>query len=546
MSQWIELKLDDSPAPVTSSLRPKYTTEALDDVEGVRKRNEEAVRLVTGKIEKLREHSARVLQGECVAGSQSSGSLVAKAFRARLETQSKVMKSSGLRGAPAACVDRVVSSLSQGIEVLESVASEFPLIVRKASGATMTELKTSHAKTSEQIHQAGVEVEKYTESYTSRTDTRHGQELISVSLEKIATVREDLVSSRVFRDLCDAARYTMDNFSHEDLLFAAGAILSHVETLKRCPAEPEIVEKEVQCIELAFEEWRRELERQDSGHRVPSQPSSSVPPKSLMNQIEDESRRRELETMPAPKAIQLLRHTRSAMSRVDPDSSEHKKLTIIAKILSFRAGGEQISGEQVDTSGLIETWRLQKSLVLNLLHRLKSAAQIVTKIQSSIRGDLDSTLQRIKDVHMKTVNTLKQQAATHDKGVMDRYVFTLNKAFSSSVVKIMSRATSLSEAVVAALEMFISTGLLMQTSDEGLGQEFKSTAEWMEAKSDLAPLSEIVEETDFAPAPALLRKVYALTIDAFEAWVDYAMALLTTNANGMHRAMDAVRKAGLT
>jgi hypothetical protein len=582
MSQWIELDLSDhTPAPLTSRSRPRFTTEALDDVEDIHKRNEEAVRLVTHKIELLREHARKVVETPADSsgtlsgtptGTPSSGSDIPRAFRARLETQSRLMKSSGLRGSPAACVDRVVSGMDQAIEVLEALCKEFPLIVRKASGAAMTELKTSQASVAEQAQQAGIEVEKYTHSYRSRSDTQHGHELIAVSLEKVATVRDDMLKSRVFRELCEAAQYTMESLpsAQEDLLFAAGAILSHVENLKRGAVDPEMIEKEVQCIEMAFEEWRRELDRAAAGGGSgggsgggrgsdPRIPPSAIPPRSLMNQIEDESRRRELETMPASKAMQLLRHTRVAMSKVDPESGDYKKLHVIARILSIRAGegSRDVGGMlNIPTSetlpSLVETWRLQRGLILNHLHRLKSASQIVTKIQTSIRGDLDSTLQRIKDAHSKTLQSLQQQAATHDRAVMDRYVSVLHKTFSTSVARIMARASSLAESVVAALEMFISTGLLMQSSDEGLGQEFQDTAEYVRARQELGSGKDSDSEYDSGelgdshshtpPTSQLLRKVYALTIDAFEAWVQHAMGVLSSNANGMHRARAAVQK----
>lgn len=279
-----------------------------------------------------------------------------------------------------------------------------------------------------------------------------------------------------------------------------------------------------------------------------------------MNQIEDESRRRELETMPAPKAMQLLRHTRVAMSKVDAESGDYKKLDVIARILSIRAGaGSRDAGGMsgvpaaVDLApsklpSLVETWRLQRGLILNHLHRLKSASQIVTKIQTSIRGDLDSTLQRIKDAHSKTLQSLQQQVATHDRAVMDRYETVLHKTFSTSVGRIMARASSLAESVVAALEMFISTGLLMQSSDEGLGQEFQDTAEYVRTRQELGADSEydsqdlVDSHSHTPPTSQLLRKVYALTIDAFEAWVQHAMGVLSSNASGMHRARAAVQK----
>jgi hypothetical protein len=560
---WIELDLSDHIPESRSGGAPrqKFSSKSLLDVDETKKRNDEAVRMVTDKLESLRLHAKRVLADGTAAGGTPSvnpsgvnpsgvnpsgvnpsgvnpsgvNPSGVNAYRARLETQSKLMKSSGLRGAPAACVDRVVSNMSTATAELESFMREFPPAVRKISGATMTELRSAYASAAKEIEQAGLEVEKYTSSYTSRSETKHGDELVEVSLQKVLRLRDDLLASRVFHDLYDAAKYTMDNMTEEDLLFAAGAIMSHMDSLKQGATVPETIEKDAQCIEMAFEEWRREMDRVDHTS-VPAR--GSTPSRALLNQIEDESRRRELETMPSSKAMQLLRHTRTAIARVSKASPEYKKLDVIAQILAVRAGE---AGTPRPRPEMIETWRLQKSLVLNHLQRLKAAAQIVMNIRKTIRGEFDTTLQRIKAVHSKTLSALTQEIDTKTNKLMAGYVEFMTRQFVKQSDVVMVRGGALAEAVVSALEMFISAGLFVEDSDRH--EEMVQTADYMKTRN----VTEYVDVEEESPVlthstSQLLQKVYAITIDSFDAWVTFATDVLTTNANGMFRAKETVEK----
>lgn len=549
---WIELDVHGSRGhsrSPSSSRRQKssqFSTKPIDDLAQATLRNEQSFGAITDRLGELRKR--RLVLGAGGGGGQALAQdpVPAKAqdpdrqrdkayaFKARLETQSAILKSSLLRGAPASSVERVASVMGAALGCVAGVCDEYPKVIKKVSGAALTEMKQQYGRATREIQQAGREVERAQAEFHGRDQSQQADELVKESTRRVHLLRDELSASRTFQDLSKAARWTLENFSHEDLTFAAGSVVDHLEALSRAHL-PEDIDREVECIVLGFDEWRRELER-----NAASAPQS-VPPRALLSQIDDENRRRELETMAPAKALQLLKHTRLAISRVSANSTEAKKLGVIEQILNIRATGGGLDNEEA-VKKTVEIWRLQKGVVHSQLQRLADACKVVMKIQASVSSRTNEVIQRMRDAQRSTTRQIVARTTQNTAVIEERWIVFMARAYAKNHADIVTKGTELAEAVVSSLEVFISKRV-QQESEDASEDGMDDLVEQEQGQGQEEEGEEQEEEEEFPGRTPILEKVYGLIIDTFQAWCEYAEAVLDKCMEGTHRARAAVIQA---
>jgi hypothetical protein len=510
--------------------------------------------------------------GLCEAGDLARAREKAMAFRTRLQTQARIMKNSLLRGAPAAAVDSMVSRLSESLAQCESMNTKFPLFVRQMSAKQLTSINQAYNQGIRVLSEAGSQVEAHTAEYGRNAKQQQAASLIEESRRRMVGLRDHVVSLPIFRELAEDMELLANEEDdgeggEDDMKFAASSLSLHMADLRRTH-DAQTLEREVECVRMAFLSFLSASPSSASTSRSSSSSSTSASkiPKALLSQIDGEARRKELATMDPTKALHLLRHTRSALDNMDPSSDEHKKLSVIEKILSIRAHVRTLPAAAAAYSKAgpnpNERWRLRKSVVLGELARLTNAAQLLVRIEAKAREEKDGVLAKMNAALVQAKRNTSEQVSSQVASFVHHWNSQVSRTFTHFLTAILSSGSAFAESTISALEVFVSTGFLMGKDDEvgadrkvyekstafdeGIGDDDEGPGEeGMGGKRAAGGGDGDLGDDDPAAEgnQGLMKKIYALCLETYDAWLQYVLCVLESNADGTGRAAGAMEKS---
>lgn len=580
-----------------------FSSKLMDKMVGLTDRSESSVRGITSGLEQIRTRATQ-LQAH-VAGHFEDGAPDgskrpkgreetkdrAFAFRTRLQTQGRVMKSSFLRGAPAAAVDLVIARLSEALARCEDMSANFPIFVRQISAKQLTSVRQALVSGSRTLQEAGAQVEAHAAEFDRREHRQSVNATIEDSRRRMISLRDHVVSLAVFKELLvemhewgggelseeggDPSQRAdgYDDEQPEDLSFAAASVSSHLRDLHQAH-DPTTIAREVECVRMAFVAFLDTSRSAPAGRggsfssasasAAASSSAQGQVPKSLLNRIEA-SKRNELATMDPSKALHLLRHTRSALASMDPASEEHKKLGVIEKILSIRAKVspvvQQGSGPD-DARHVYERWRLRKPIVLGELTKLSSAAQLVGRIETKAKEEKAELMAKMNAAFQRTKKATAEQVHAQVGSLKKHWTTQVSKSFTHFLTQIIVSGSALADATIAALETFVSSGFLMKEDPAPAKQSFTAghSALGPSSSSSASSSSAFVEgigaeddddeaqggrgdrgDASTQGALSLMKKVFELCLETYDAWRDFVITTLESNAEGTDRAVMAMQ-----
>ena len=520
--------------------------------------------------------------GLCEAGDLARAREKAMAFRTRLQTQARIMKNSLLRGAPAAAVDSMVSRLSESLAQCESMNTKFPLFVRQMSAKQLTSINQAYKQGIRVLSEAGSQVEAHTAEYGRNAKQQQAASLIEESRRRMVGLRDHVVSLPIFRELAEDMELLANEEDdgeggeggEDDMKFAASSLSLHMADLRRTH-DAQTLEREVECVRMAFLSFLSAPPSSASTSRTSTSSSTAASkiPKALLSQIDGEARRKELATMDPTKALHLLRHTRSALDNMDPSSDEHKKLSVIEKILSIRAHVRTLPAAAAAYSKAgpnpNERWRLRKSVVLGELARLTNAAQLLVRIEAKAREEKDGVLAKMNAALVQAKRNTSEQVSSQVASFVHHWNSQVSRTFTHFLTAILSSGSAFAESTISALEVFVSTGFLMGKDDEvgadrkvyekstafdeGIGDDDEGPGdddegigeEGMGGKRAAGGGDGDLGDDDPAAEgnQGLMKKIYALCLETYDAWLQYVLCVLESNADGTGRAAGAMEKS---
>jgi len=127
--------------------------------------------------------------------------------------------------------------------------------------------------------------------------------------------------------------------------------------------------------------------------------------------------------------------------------------------------------------------------------------------------------------------------------VEQRWIEFMTRAYAKNHADIITKGTNLAEAVVSSLEIFISKRVQDEADQEEEGEEGQGEDALELDEEELHEADEAGRSEEFSGRAPLLEKVYGLIIDAFQAWCEYAEAVLDKCKEGTYRAKAAVLQA---
>lgn len=531
------------------------------------------------------------------SGTAAPGPLLARAsaFAQRLTTAQRLMAQSSLRGSPSSAAERIAAAFVRAVQAASAEAERYPGAVRAVSSRTLNEMRQLLDAGTREASAAAMEVERAAAAFRAQHSAQG--DAARREAERTALALRDRVSgseavAQLRRDVDEAARLSGARSSGG----SAGepdpfsALPGHLDALRRAAA-PEAIEREAECAALAFRGFVEALR----GARA----SPRTVPQALLDQIASAERRREMAGMPADRARTLLEHTRRAIAREEMNAGQGgtqsgssasaeslRKLRVVASILAIRARGEGEGGQQGDDgegegrvpsaasalAHLGRRWSMRGSDVLRGLERVAASARLAAEIAArseSARGD---TVGRMRAVLARTVGDAARRVAQGSESKSQRWRDEVCGAYASGEAALLREGQQLADAVTAGLELFVGTGMLIGPDgragggedDEGAAAEDDDEADvalvpvssWRRARDMRADAfgfsaegsreeraAGASAENAAAGARQLLRKTHALALEGFVAWVEYASAVLLTNAAGTVRASAALREA---
>jgi hypothetical protein len=577
-------------------LGSSWTSAPLRDVARTAVRNEQSHAAVLEALQSLREAAGRggtVVAGaasvgargssggdSAAAGTAAPGPLLARAsaFAQRLTTAQRLMAQSSLRGSPSSAAERIAAAFVGAVRAASAEAERYPGAVRAVSSRTLNEMRQLLDAGTREASAAAMEVERAAAAF--RAEHSAQGDAARREAERTALALRDRVAgseavAQLRRDVAEAARLSGAasragvSDGPED---PYAALPGHLDALRRAAA-PEAIEREAECAALAFRGFVEALR----GARA----SPRTVPQALLDQVSSADRRREMAAMPADRARTLLEHTRRAIAREEASGAANqggaiseslRKLRVVASILAIRARGEEDSEGGSGSAGsalahLGRRWSMRGSDVLRGLERVAASARLAAEIAARSEAARGDTVGRMRAVLARTVGDAARRVAQGSESKSQRWRDEVCGAYASGEAALLREGQQLADAVTAGLELFVGTGLLIGP-DGGGGDDAEDGAEeddeadvalvpvssWRRAREMRSDAFAVPEEgegldgfrarsPDPTGARQLLRKTHALALEGFVAWVEYASAVLLTNAAGTVRASGALREA---
>lgn len=588
----------ESSSSSSSESRNVYSDAPLRHLAKVSHRNEAAIASIMASMESLRTLvSSRESDFDSSGTTQPSLSSLNQsmsAFVTRLKVQSRMASSreSVLRGAPSAAVDQVLQSVQALTEETGRYESSFPKHVRHVSAATLSlcrnELAKAHAAVGVLANKASLTRQQYENELQASTSG-----LVAEAKSKMLAAKGDLLRSRLFQELISDCGRVLDmlgsnvqfgNSTQEEdpetqLSYAAESIVSHLATLNKATLSQD-VQREVECVRLAFGELVSALRAYSAApHQARSSSSSaSTIPRRLLAQVTNPQRRAELSSMEPSKAASLLQHTREALVEMDPGSVQYKKLRVVEEILVLRAQQSQAKRSSASatppppsTMFMAEKWQLQKSGVDSELRRLLHTVGIARGAEDKVIAAREKTMSRATaELHKAATTHLHRVSAVLDEK-LSAWRVSMDREYRSGADKMLTAGQELVTRIIAALEVFVSTGIGSRGRKRGAGAAGAGSGT-LSRRSSTGPSSrfrphvhsqsgshthsqfdfdtgedaggedreEDEDGDDEDDLAALLRRMYELTLEVFTAWEKVANMVLRVNGYGMKRAEQKV------
>jgi hypothetical protein len=500
----------------------------------------------------------------------------ALAFVPRMQTAARLLDASSLSGSPAAAAARVAAAAAAAARALQDCEDRFPAAVRAASGRTVNEARQLFESGLAEMTRATAEAEgavgKFEAQQAARAAAARTEAEQTMNALRAKFLRsEAVVQLRI--DVAEAARLA-GGPGGSALAAEFESLPAHLDALQRAP-DAEAVEREAECVLLAF---RNFTELGGPGSSAPPASARAVPSQ-LLDQIASAERRREMAGMSRERAASLLEHTRRALSRAASEQ-EARRLRVVASILEIRArpeGETQRSEADAAMRHLHRRWELRAPELRRALERLAASARLTAAIIATNRTARTQTTARMRQALARSVADTARRVAAGSSSKATRWLEEVAGAFRTWQGSILDAARALSEAALSALDLFVGTGLLVGAETEGYQEDededeqvvplsvwqreremaadrFVATAQPAAAipagsgsGSGSGPAAASATASASASASAsprqLLRKVHALTLSGFVAWIEYAEAVLLANANGTLRAASAMQAA---
>jgi hypothetical protein len=575
-----------------------WSSAPLRDVARTAARNEQSHATVLAALQGLRETGAR---GASIVAAADSGAIPAignssssaesaipapapllaraSAFSSRLSTAHRLLGQSSLRGSPAAATERIAAALSSALRAASAEADRFPAAVRASSSRTLNEMRQLLDAGLREASAASSEAERAIASFGAEQG-KTGDAARREAERTALALRDRAVRSEALAQLCldvrEAARLLAGSTAATTTASAFEALPDHVEALRRAGA-PESVEREAECVALAF---RGFMEAASAGSASPR-----AVPRELLDQISSAERRREMASMDRERAALLLGHTRQALSKMAAGDDGLRRLRVVEQILTIRARAEEDAGASTAAlRHLARRWELRSSEVLRHLERVAQSARLAVQIAARAESSRRETTARMRAALARAVGDVARRVAQGSESKATRWRDEVGGAFAAGESALLREGQLLADAVTSGLELYVGTGLLMRgagggaAGEQGEGSggadeddEDEDDDEDAHGEGPLVPLSEwrrarelqsdrfaVSEQSGAGTAGTaartsssssssasrdLLRKTHALALEGYVAWVEYAGAVLLTNAHGSVRAASAIREA---
>jgi hypothetical protein len=613
MSEWVELEVDDEEegderegdergeSAKSTALPSSFSSAPLRHLAKVSHRNEAAIASIMASMDALRtlanHHSEESAETFTSSPSLASLNQSLAAYVTRLKVQSRMASSreSIVRGAPASAADQVLQSIEALSTQTAAFETSFPKYVRQISAHTLSltrnELSKARESVSVMANKAAVSRQQYENELQASTSG-----LVAEAKGRMVRAKDELLRSRVVQELVSDAGRILEMLgsnaemgtddTESQLAYAAESIISHLSTLKNVTMAQD-VQREVECVRLAFGEFGSSLKAfvkgganissshsSSSGSSSSASHSSSSPsisashsssssssgssiPRRLLAQVTNPQRRMELSTMDPSKAASLLQHTREALTEMDPASTQYKKLKVVEEILVFRtsiSGPARHSHSTGSISPLMsEKWQLQKTAVDAEFRRLMREVEIAMAAENKVLSARERTVAKATaDLHKAALTHMHRVNAVVDEK-LDVWRKDMARAYREGADKMLVSAQEFVSRVIAALEVFVSTGLGSRHHSHSRSQSQPHPRSQPHSRKatlshfdfdDAEAVDEADEDADGGEGmdelSSLLRRMYELTLEVFGAWEKVAEMVLRVNRYGSARAVHKV------
>ena len=615
MSEWVELEVDDEEeaderegderveSAKSTALPSSFSSAPLRHLAKVSHRNEAAIASIMASMEALRtlanHHSEESAETFTSSPSLASLNQSLAAYVTRLKVQSRMASSreSIVRGAPASAADQVLQSIEALSTQTAAFETSFPKHVRQISAHTLSltrnELSKARESVSVMANKAAVSRQQYENELQASTSG-----LVAEAKGRMVRAKDELLRSRVVQELVSDAGRILEMLgsnaemgtddTESQLAYAAESIISHLSTLKNVTMAQD-VQREVECVRLAFGEFGSSLKAfvkgganisssvsasrssssgssssashssssSSSTSASRSSSSSSSIPRRLLAQVTNPQRRMELSTMDPSKAASLLQHTREALTEMDPASTQYKKLKVVEEILVYRtsiSGPARHSHSSGSISPLMsEKWQLQKTAVDAEFRRLMREVEIAMAAENKVLSARERTVAKATaDLHKAALTHMHRVNAVVDEK-LDVWRKDMARAYREGADKMLVSAQEFVSRVIAALEVFVSTGLGSRHHSHSRSQSQPHPRSQPHSRKatlshfdfdDAEAVDEADEDADGGEGmdelSSLLRRMYELTLEVFGAWEKVAEMVLRVNRYGSARAVHKV------
>jgi hypothetical protein len=594
MSEWVELEVDDEEegderegderveSAKSTALPSSFSSAPLRHLAKVSHRNEAAIASIMASMEALRtlanHHSEESAETFTSSPSLASLNQSLAAYVTRLKVQSRMASSreSIVRGAPASAADQVLQSIEALSTQTAAFETSFPKYVRQISAHTLSltrnELSKARESVSVMANKAALSRQQYENELQASTSG-----LVAEAKGRMVRAKDELLRSRVVQELVSDAGRILEMLgsnaemgtddTESQLAYAAESIISHLSTLKNVTMAQD-VQREVECVRLAFGEFGSSLKAFVKGganisssvsasRSSSSSSSSSSIPRRLLAQVTNPQRRMELSTMDPSKAASLLQHTREALTEMDPASTQYKKLKVVEEILVYRtsiSGPARHSHSSGSISPLMsEKWQLQKTAVDAEFRRLMREVEIAMAAENKVLSARERTVAKATaDLHKAALTHMHRVNAVVDEK-LDVWRKDMARAYREGADKMLVSAQEFVSRVIAALEVFVSTGLGSRHHSHSRSQSQPHPRSQPHSRKptlshfdfdDAEAVDEADEDADGGEGmdelSSLLRRMYELTLEVFGAWEKVAEMVLRVNRYGSARAVHKV------